>query len=260
MSLHALSKQSPSGHHSRYQFSGRRDHHRNSTPNRHAYHPVIIHPYGDGSTSPLTGIKVTDAETISRPEQGLKMRSPRICHLRNGLGRFLEMHRCFHDVRERVVSRSTFERRRGVLLKREIQFPISPAPCKNRIGCTDDHLVNQDTQCPPIHGRGVPMRIDDLGGDVFYQVGQLKNLRCVEVEGALQTFSSHKRISPEISRAGPRINQGYLNQFTHRIVSTLEHKNGRRKSVLRHWVQTDGWSLAVHQAHSIVSPNQSLTT
>ena len=43
------------------------------------------------------------------------------------------------------------------------------------------------------------MRIDDLGRDVFYQAGQLKMLRCVEVEGMSQTFSPHERISPEIS-------------------------------------------------------------
>ena len=43
-----------------------------------------------------------------------------------------------------------------------------------RIGCTDDHLVDQDTQSPPIHGRGMPVRIDDLGRDVFYQSGRFQ--------------------------------------------------------------------------------------
>lgn len=63
------------------------------------------------------------------------------------------------------------------------------------------------------------MRIDDLGRDVFYQAGQLKMLRCVEVEGMSQTFGAHERIRPKVSCTRPRINQGYLSQFIHPIVS-----------------------------------------
>lgn len=121
---------------------------------------------------PLTGIKVPDAETNCRPAP--RNESLRTCHSRRGLVRILEVYRYFHDIRECIVSCTPFERCRSVLLERWIQFPTSSVPCSNRIGCTDDHLVNQDTQCPPIHGRGVPMRINDLGCDVFYQVGQLK--------------------------------------------------------------------------------------
>ena len=49
-----------------------------------------------------------------------------------------------------------------------------PGPRKGKIGNTDDHLVDQDTQRPPIHGRCVPMCVDHLGGDVFYRPGQFQ--------------------------------------------------------------------------------------
>jgi hypothetical protein len=70
----------------------------------------------------------------------------------------------------------------------------------------------------------MPMRVDDLGRDVFYQAGQL---RCLEVEGMSQTFGPHERIRSKVSCTRPRINQGYLSQFIHPIISL--DNTGRRK-------------------------------
>ena len=54
------------------------------------------------------------------------------------------------------------------------KISVSPVPPDNKISHTDDHLIDQDTQCPPIHGRGVPMCVDDLGRDVFYRPGRFQ--------------------------------------------------------------------------------------
>ena len=36
---------------------------------------------------------------------------------------------------------------------------------------THNHLVNKNTQGPPVHGRGVPCAVDNFRGDVFYMSG-----------------------------------------------------------------------------------------
>jgi hypothetical protein len=115
------------------------------------------------------------------------------------------------------------------------------------MGCTDDHLVNQDTQCPPVHGRGVPVCIDDFGGDIFFltQVSRLET--CVAWKWKVsQTFSPHERIGPEVSCTGARINQGYLNQFNHPIVSSLEHKTdgGNHSYAVRFRLMDSRWPSA----------------
>ena len=34
---------------------------------------------------------------------------------------------------------------------------------------THNHLVNKNTQSPPVHSRGVPCAVDNLRGNVFYK-------------------------------------------------------------------------------------------
>lgn len=135
-------------------------------------------PCSDGSTSPLTGIKVADVETNCGPEPRNPSKKRVREHATHGvvLGESLkctDIFMMFENVSSRVPPLN------GVVAycwRVKFSSPsLRSTQDQNRT--TDDHLVNQDTQRPPIHGRGVPMCIDDLGCDVFCQVGQLN--RCV---------------------------------------------------------------------------------
>ena len=108
------------------------------------------------------------------------------------------------------------------------QFHISRR--REESSSTHDHLVNQDTERPPIHSRRVTSSLDDFGSDVLcgrrrIDASGLSHRRGIEEdEKRRRTFSPDEGVCPEVSDARTSIDDGHL-----RGKKKGQVRRGRRK-------------------------------